>query len=114
MYVQNDELMAYDRMARRPLIHAIYEKYSAKCFKSGAMDFDDLLLQMYRLLFQKSDDVRTKYRKQFQYVLVDEFQDTNYLQYEIIKLLTLYPGSSNHICIVGDDAQSIYSLEVQQ
>ncbi|MCB9310366.1 MAG: UvrD-helicase domain-containing protein [Lewinellaceae bacterium] len=110
MYVQNDELMAYDRMARRPLIHAIYEKYSAKCFKSGAMDFDDLLLQMYRLLFQNPDDVRTKYRKQFQYVLVDEFQDTNYLQYEIIKLLTLYPGSSNHICIVGDDAQSIYSF----
>ncbi|MEZ4910958.1 MAG: UvrD-helicase domain-containing protein [Saprospiraceae bacterium] len=110
LYVNNDELMAYDRMSRRPLIHAIYEKYAAKCFKSGAMDFDDLLLQMYKLLFQNPDEVRTKYQQQFQYILVDEFQDTNYLQYEIIKLLTVYPGSPNNICIVGDDAQSIYSF----
>lgn len=110
LYVANDELMAYDRMNRRPLIHAIYEKYAARCLRAGAMDFDDLLLQMFRLLYQNPDNSREKYQRQFQYLMVDEFQDTNYLQYEILKLLTVYPGSKNNICIVGDDAQSIYSF----
>lgn len=110
LYVANDELMAYDRMNRRPMIHVIYEKYAARCKRAGAMDFDDLLLQMYRLLYQNPDNIRAKYQRQFQYVMVDEFQDTNYLQYEIIKLLTVYPGSTHNICIVGDDAQSIYSF----
>ena len=109
-YVANDELMAYDRMNRRPLIHAIYEKYAARCQRAGAMDFDDLLLQMFRLLYQNPDHTREKYQRQFRYVLVDEFQDTNYLQYEILKLLVVYPGSERNICIVGDDAQSIYSF----
>jgi len=109
-YVANDELMSYDRMNRRPLIHVIYEKYAARCMRAGAMDFDDLLLQMFRLLYQNPDHVREKYQRQFQFVMVDEFQDTNYLQYEILKLLTVYPGSSHNICIVGDDAQSIYSF----
>jgi DNA helicase-2/ATP-dependent DNA helicase PcrA len=109
-YIANDELMAYDRMNRRPLIHVIYEKYAARCMRAGAMDFDDLLLQMFRLLYQNPDNVREKYQRQFQYVMVDEFQDTNYLQYEILKLLSVYPGSNNNICIVGDDAQSIYSF----
>jgi len=109
-YVANDELMSYDRMNRRPLIHVIYEKYAARCMRAGAMDFDDLLLQMFRLLYQNPDNVREKYQRQFQFVMVDEFQDTNYLQYEILKLLTVYPGSSHNICIVGDDAQSIYSF----
>lgn len=109
-YVVNDELMAYDKMNRRPLIHLIYEKYVAKCQRAGAMDFDDLLLQMFRLLYQNPDHTREKYQRQFKYVMVDEFQDTNYLQYEIIKLLTSYPDSPNNICIVGDDAQSIYSF----
>lgn len=109
-YVANDELMAYDRMNRRPLIHVIYEKYAARCLRAGAMDFDDLLLQMFRLLYQNPDNTREKYQRQFRYVMVDEFQDTNYLQYEILKLLTVYPGSENNICIVGDDAQSIYSF----
>lgn len=109
-YIANDELMAYDKMARRPLIHVIYEKYAAKCSRAGAMDFDDLLLQMFRLLYQNPDNIREKYQRQFQYLMVDEFQDTNYLQYEILKLLTLYPGSQSNICIVGDDAQSIYSF----
>lgn len=109
-YVTNDELMAYDRMNRRPLIHAIYEKYAAKCQRAGAMDFDDLLLQMFRLLYQNPDYTREKYQRQFKYLLVDEFQDTNYLQYEILKLLTVYPESPRNICIVGDDAQSIYSF----
>jgi DNA helicase-2/ATP-dependent DNA helicase PcrA len=109
-YVINDELMAYDRMNRRPLIHLIYEKYAARCLRAGAMDFDDLLLQMFKLLYQNPDNTRQKYQRQFQYVMVDEFQDTNYLQYEILKLLSIYPGSPNNICIVGDDAQSIYSF----
>ena len=109
-YLANEELMAYDKMARRPLIHVIYEKYAARCMRAGAMDFDDLLLQMFRLLYQNPDQVREKYQMQFKYLMVDEFQDTNYLQYEILKLLSVYPGSKNNICIVGDDAQSIYSF----
>ena len=109
-YVANDELMSYDRMNRRPLIHVIYEKYAARCLRAGAMDFDDLLLQMFRLLYQNPDNIREKYQRQFQYLMVDEFQDTNYLQYEILKLLSVYPGRNNNICIVGDDAQSIYSF----
>ena len=109
-YAANDDLMALDRMDRRPLIYQIYEKYVAKCLRAGAMDFDDLLLQMYKLLYQNPDNVREKYQRQFKYVLVDEFQDTNYLQYQIIKILTKYQGSEENICIVGDDAQSIYSF----
>jgi len=109
-YVANEELMALDRMNRRPLIHQIYEKYVAKCLRAGAMDFDDLLLQMFRLLYQNPEGVREKYQRQFQYVLVDEFQDTNYLQYEIVKLFSTYPDSRHNVCIVGDDAQSIYSF----
>jgi DNA helicase-2/ATP-dependent DNA helicase PcrA len=110
LYASDDDLIAHDRMNRRPLVFQIYEKYVAKCLRSGAMDFDDLLLQMYKLLFQNPDKVREKYQRQFQYIMVDEFQDTNYLQYEIVKLLVSYPGSSQNICIVGDDAQSIYSF----
>lgn len=109
-YAANEELMALDRMNSRPLIHLIYEKYAAKCLRAGAMDFDDLLLQMFRLLYQNPEGVRDKYQRQFQYVMVDEFQDTNYLQYEIVKLFTEYQGSNNNVCIVGDDAQSIYSF----
>lgn len=109
-YATNEELLALDRMNRRPLIYQIYEKYAAKCLRAGAMDFDDLLLQMFRLLYQNPDGVREKYQKQFQHVLVDEFQDTNYLQYSIVKLLVLHPESNHNVCIVGDDAQSIYSF----
>lgn len=109
-YAANEELMAYDRMNRRPMIFQIYEKYVARCQRAGAMDFDDLLLQMFRLLYQNPDQVREKYQQQFRYLLVDEFQDTNTLQYEIIKLLVMYHGSTHNICVVGDDAQSIYSF----
>ncbi|WP_235297728.1 ATP-dependent helicase [Portibacter marinus] len=109
-YALNEELMGYDTMNRRPMIHMIYQKYVNKCLRSGAMDFDDLLLQMFRLLYQNPDGVLEKYRSAFQYVLVDEFQDTNYLQYQIIKLLVKYPDSKENVCIVGDDAQSIYSF----
>lgn len=109
-YVKNEDLMSYDKMNRRPMTHLIYERYVAACERAGAMDFDDLLLQMFRLLYQNPNDVRRKYQHQFQYLMVDEFQDTNYLQYEILKLFTMYEESQNNICIVGDDAQSIYSF----
>ena len=109
-YVVNEDLMTSDKMNRRPMTHLIYEKYTHKCLKAGAMDFDDLLLQMFKLLYQNPDEIRLKYQRQFQYLMVDEFQDTNFLQYEILKLLCVYKGSPQNICIVGDDAQSIYSF----
>ncbi|MBL0025920.1 MAG: UvrD-helicase domain-containing protein [Saprospiraceae bacterium] len=88
-YVINDELMAYDRMNRRPLIHLIYEKYAARCLRAGAMD---LMICCYRCsnFYIRIPIIRQKYQRQFQYVMVDEFQDTNYLQYEILKLLSVY------------------------
>jgi DNA helicase II / ATP-dependent DNA helicase PcrA len=110
LYAKNEDLILYDRMNKRPLIYEIYERYYKRCMQAGAMDFDDLLLQMFRLLQENRDDVRHKYQRIFQYIMVDEFQDTNYLQYAIIKLLALYKGSAHNICIVGDDAQSIYSF----
>ncbi len=109
-YVRNPDMIEYDRINRRPMTHLIYEKYVAKCLRAGAMDFDDLLLQMYRLLYQNPENTREKYQYQFRYVLVDEFQDTNHLQYSILKMLTYYPDSPQNVCIVGDDAQSIYSF----
>jgi DNA helicase II / ATP-dependent DNA helicase PcrA len=109
-YANNEDLMAHDNMNRRPMMFKIYEEYVKKCKRAGAMDFDDLLLQMFTLLYKNPEGVRQKYQSQFQYVMVDEFQDTNSLQYEIMKLLVVYPDSPNNICIVGDDAQSIYSF----
>jgi len=110
MYAKDEELMLYDRMNKRPMIHEIYDRYYKRCRQAGAMDFDDLLLQMFRLLKENRDNVREKYQRMFRYILVDEFQDTNFLQYAILKLLVLYEGSPHHFCIVGDDAQSIYSF----
>ena len=110
MYAANEELMEHDKMNRRPMTFHIYANYVAKCKRSGAMDFDDLLLQTFKLLYTNPENVRAKYQAQFQYLLVDEFQDTNLLQYEILKLLAIYPDSRQNICIVGDDAQSIYSF----
>lgn len=109
-YKDNKELLLQDKMSKRPYIHAIYAKYVERCQKAGAMDFDDLLFQMFRLLHQNPDDVVDKYRHRFKYLLVDEFQDTNYLQYAIIKKLVRYEGSPQNICVVGDDAQSIYAF----
>ena len=110
IYAEDEELLNQDKMNRRPMTYKIYEKYVAKCKRAGAMDFDDLLLQMFRLLYQNPDNIREKYQQQFKYILVDEFQDTNFLQYEILKLFAVYPGSQHNVCIVGDDAQSIYSF----
>ncbi len=109
-YADNPELLEQDRFNRRPMVYKIYERYVKRLEQNGAMDFDDLLLNMFKLLYQNPDNVVAKYRRQFEYVLVDEFQDTNYLQYEIVKLLCKYPESRENICIVGDDAQSIYSF----
>ena len=110
MYAANEEFLEHDKMNQRPMLYKIYELYVAKCKRSGAMDFDDLLLQMFKLLYSNPENVREKYQRQFQYLLVDEFQDTNFLQYEILKLFSIYAGSNQNICIVGDDAQSIYSF----
>ncbi|MEK7257739.1 MAG: UvrD-helicase domain-containing protein, partial [Bacteroidota bacterium] len=109
MYENKPELMEEDRLAKRPFFQQIYEKYVARCKRSGAMDFDDLLFRLYEL-FQNHPDVVTKYRERFRYLMVDEFQDTNYLQYAIVKKFVSYEGSPRNICVVGDDAQSIYAF----
>ncbi len=109
-YAQNEQLLTEDRMAKRPYTVKIYEEYVKRCKRSGAMDFDDLLYQFFILLYKNPDQVLEKYRDRFKYVLVDEFQDTNFLQYAIVKKLINYPGSEHNICIVGDDAQSIYAF----
>ena len=109
-YAVDEERIQYDRMNRIPMMHMIYARYVKKCLRAGAMDFDDLLLQMYRLLYQNPENVKAKYQRQFKYLLVDEFQDTNFLQYAILKQFVDYEDSANNICIVGDDAQSIYSF----
>ncbi len=108
-YEQNAELMAQDKQTKRPFLHKIYAEYVTRCQRAGAMDFDDLLYQLYRLLHQHPE-VADKYRQRFRYLMVDEFQDTNYLQYSIVKKLVLYPGSPQNVCVVGDDAQSIYAF----
>jgi DNA helicase II / ATP-dependent DNA helicase PcrA len=109
-YVQNEELMSQDRLAKRPFFHKIYEEYAARCKRAGAMDFDDLLYQFYILLHRNPDGVLEKYQQKFKYYMVDEFQDTNFLQYGILKKLVTYNGSPRNLCVVGDDAQSIYSF----
>ena len=105
-YAQNSEVRQADKNMRMPAIAEIYKEYAKRCFLSGAMDFDDLLLKT-NLLFRDHPEILEKYQQKFDYVLVDEYQDTNYAQYLIVKKL-----SANHknICVVGDDAQSIYSF----
>ncbi|TNE60420.1 MAG: ATP-dependent DNA helicase [Bacteroidetes bacterium] len=108
-YRENAEMLQQDRQAKRPYTVDIYEKYMARCKRSGAMDFDDLLLQLYRLL-RDHPEVAARYQQKFQYVHVDEFQDTNFLQYAILRRLVKYPGSPENVFAVGDDAQSIYAF----
>lgn len=105
-YASASELTSYDASTGRPQISAIYAAYAEKCFRSGAMDFDDILLNTYKLLHQ-FPDVLNKYQHKFRYVMVDEYQDTNHCQYMIIKRLA---AVHENICVVGDDAQSIYSF----
>jgi DNA helicase-2/ATP-dependent DNA helicase PcrA len=105
-YKQDPDLLAEDRDARRPETVSIYATYCDRCFKSGAMDFDDLLLKTYELL-ERFPDVLYKYQHKFKYVLIDEFQDTNQLQYEIVRRIS---DVFQNITVVGDDAQSIYAF----
>ena len=95
-----------DARGKRPLVKDIYIRYHERCRQANAMDFDDLLVYTYVLL-QNHEDIRQKYIERFQYVLVDEYQDTNYAQQSIVVLLTKGNG---RVCVVGDDAQSIYSF----
>ena len=105
-YAANTQLVSFDRQTRKPEIAKIYAIYSQRCFKSSAMDFDDLLMNT-NILFRDFPDVLAKYQEKFKYILVDEYQDTNYSQYIIVKKLA---ASHNNVCVVGDDAQSIYSF----
>ncbi len=105
-YMQNPELMEADAMAKRPRMGDIYQEYVDRCFKAGAMDFDDLLLRTNELL-TRFPEVLLKYQDRFRYILVDEYQDTNHSQYLIVKALS---DRYQNICVVGDDAQSIYSF----
>lgn len=109
LYELNQDLRDQDRKANRPQMFELYQTYVARCKKAGAMDFDDLLFQLFNLL-QSAPQVLEKYREKFKYVLVDEFQDTNHLQYAIVRKLIQYPGSERNLCVVGDDAQSIYAF----
>jgi DNA helicase-2/ATP-dependent DNA helicase PcrA len=105
-YQNNSELTNDDQLSGKPKLGLIFELYSKRCFKAGAMDFDDILYNTYRLLTEHNDAL-SKYQGKFQYVMVDEFQDTNFSQYIIIKKLA---ARHENICVVGDDAQSIYAF----
>ena len=105
-YQRDNFVQQEDMRANRPMIGKIYDMYAKRCFKNGAMDFDDLLFKMYVLLKQFPETLH-KYQHKFKYIMIDEYQDTNPAQYEIIKLLG---AVHENICVVGDDAQSIYSF----
>src|SRR6218665_846864 len=105
-YFNNPELMEADAMSKKPRLGEIYQNYVERCFKAGAMDFDDLLLKTNELL-NRFPDVLAKYQDRFRYILVDEYQDTNHSQYLIVKALS---DRFQNICVVGDDAQSIYAF----
>ena len=105
-YAASADIVNHDKANNLGEIHRIYATYFARCKQANAMDFDDLLLYTF-LLLRDNPDVQKRYRDRFRYILVDEYQDTNYAQHQIIRLLTT-PESS--ICVVGDDAQSIYAF----
>lgn len=105
-YFNNPELIEADASAMRPKTGEIYRAYVERCFKSGAMDFDDLLLRTNELL-TRFPEVLAKYQDRFRYIMVDEYQDTNHSQYLIVKALA---SRFENICVVGDDAQSIYAF----
>jgi len=105
-YAKTDDIVADDRMNNRPKMSDIYMEYQKRCFRSHAMDFDDLLFKT-NVLLKDHPDVLHKYQHKFKYILVDEYQDTNYSQYLIIKRLA---ALNENLCVVGDDAQSIYGF----
>lgn len=103
---QQSSWAADDASQKRPQVSNIYIRYAERCRQANAMDFDDLLVQTW-ILFKNHEDVRRKYVEKFQFVLVDEYQDTNYAQQQIVYQLT---QERQKVCVVGDDAQSIYSF----
>jgi DNA helicase II / ATP-dependent DNA helicase PcrA len=105
-YANDYAIQQEDMRSNRPAIAQIYAAYAARCFKNGAMDFDDLLIKMYEVLKNFPESLH-KFQHKFKYILIDEYQDTNAAQYEIIKLLG---AAHENVCVVGDDAQSIYSF----
>ena len=105
-YFNDSDLQESDALSRRPQMGAIYKEYVERCFKAGAMDFDDLLLRTNELL-NRYPEVLAKYQERFRYILVDEYQDTNHSQYLIVRALS---DRYQNICVVGDDAQSIYAF----
>ncbi len=105
-YASNADLLNADKYARVPRMQEIYRIYTEKCKQSDAMDFDDLLLQT-NILFRDHPGILQRYRERFNFILVDEYQDTNYAQYLIIRRLS---EGHERICVVGDDSQSIYSF----
>jgi len=105
-YMNNPELQEQDAMSKKPRLGEIYANYVDRCFKAGAMDFDDLLLKTNELL-NRFPDVLAKYQDRFRYIMVDEYQDTNHSQYLIVRALS---DRFQNICVVGDDAQSIYAF----
>ena len=105
-YNNQVNLIQQDKIAKRTEFGRIYTIYNARCHKANAMDFDDLLLKTYQLISQETE-VLQKYQSKFRHILIDEYQDTNHVQYLIIKKLSSF---NQNICVVGDDAQSIYSF----
>lgn len=105
-YMNSSEIQAEDTAANRPLLGVIYETYTKRCFKAGAMDFDDLLFKT-NVLLKDHPDVLNKYQHKFKFLMVDEYQDTNFSQYTIVRKLA---AANRNICVVGDDAQSIYGF----
>ena len=105
-YAANGDLIKQDILSKRPLIKEIYLRYVNRCRLASVMDFDDLLYQT-NILFRDRPDILTRYQQQFQFILVDEYQDTNFSQYLIVKKLA---EKHHRVCVVGDDSQSIYSF----
>lgn len=105
-YAQNSRILSEDTAGKKPLVGEIYKQYQQRCKQSDTMDFDDLLLQT-NILFRDHPETLAKYQQKFSHILVDEYQDTNYSQYLIVKKLS---DTHRNICVVGDDAQSIYSF----
>lgn len=105
-YLSNPTYMADDRASQKPMLGEVYEAYQKRLFRAGAMDFDDLLFNT-NVLLRDFPDVLIKYQDKFKYILVDEYQDTNFSQYVIVKQLA---ARYENLCVVGDDAQSIYSF----
>jgi len=105
-YAGTPQIMEADRHSRKPEIFRVYQMYETRCKTAGAMDFDDILMKT-NYLFEKFPEILAKYQEKFKYIMVDEYQDTNYSQYLIIKKLA---EKHHNICVVGDDAQSIYAF----